>query len=95
MQNLHNHLPKDLVAIVEEYSKDRTNYNIVLCHLGDQIVTYNINKHLFDKIQLSFHTYIFRKYGPNRKKTKKIGYFYAKLQRQRSMRELEIRFRNT
>ena len=30
MENLHNYLPKDLVNIVEEYSKDRTNYNKVL-----------------------------------------------------------------
>ena len=30
MQNLHNHLPKDLVAIVEEYSKDKTNFNLVI-----------------------------------------------------------------
>ena len=30
MESLHNYLPKDLVAIVNEYSKDRTNYNQVL-----------------------------------------------------------------
>ena len=30
MENLHNYLPKDLVNIVEEYSKDRTNYEQVL-----------------------------------------------------------------
>ena len=33
MENLHNYLPKDLVNIVEEYSKDRTNYDIVIKHL--------------------------------------------------------------
>ncbi len=35
MQNIHNHLPKDLVAIVEEYSKDRTNYDKVIQHLEE------------------------------------------------------------
>jgi len=34
MENLHNYLHKDLVNIVEEYTKDRTNYNIVLKHLS-------------------------------------------------------------
>ena len=29
MENLHNYLPKDLVAIIEEYAKDRTNYDKV------------------------------------------------------------------
>ena len=33
MQNLHNYLPKDLVNIVEEYSKDRTNFDKVLKQL--------------------------------------------------------------
>ena len=30
MESLHNHLPKDLVAIVEEYSKDRTIFDRVM-----------------------------------------------------------------
>ena len=30
MENLHNYLPMDLVNIVEEYSKDRTNYDKVI-----------------------------------------------------------------
>lgn len=33
MENLHNYLPKDLVNIVEEYSKDRTDYNEVIREL--------------------------------------------------------------
>ena len=39
MQNLHNHLPKDLVAIVEEYSKERTNYNNVILDLEKCIIS--------------------------------------------------------
>ena len=30
IEHLHNYLPKDLVYIVEEYLKDRTNYDTVL-----------------------------------------------------------------
>ena len=37
MENLHNYLPKDLVNIVEEYSKDRTNYNKVVTELTKSI----------------------------------------------------------
>ena len=33
MENLHNYLPKDLVNIIEEYSKDRTNYDITLIEM--------------------------------------------------------------
>jgi len=33
MQNLHNYLPKDLVNIIEEYSKDRSQYDEVLTEL--------------------------------------------------------------
>jgi len=35
MEILHNYLPKDLVNIVEEYSKDTTNYDKVLFELAD------------------------------------------------------------
>ena len=38
MENLHNYLPKDLVNIVEEYSKDRTNYDEVLKELEADII---------------------------------------------------------
>lgn len=37
MAVLINYLPKDIVHIVEEYSKDRTQYNIVLKHLNKMI----------------------------------------------------------
>lgn len=30
MEIIHNYLPKDLINIVEEYAKDRTNYDKVL-----------------------------------------------------------------
>ena len=30
MESLHNYLPKDLVAIVEEYAKDTTLYDILI-----------------------------------------------------------------
>ena len=33
MENLHNYLPRDLVNIVEEYSKDRTDFDKILSHL--------------------------------------------------------------
>jgi len=33
MEILHNYLPKDLVNIVEEYAKDRTNYDKVMHEL--------------------------------------------------------------
>ena len=34
MENLHNYLPKDLVNIVEEYSKDRTQYDNTMTELS-------------------------------------------------------------
>ena len=45
MESLHNYLPKDLVNIVEEYSKDRTNYDMVLAQLNllDTEIMYAIN----------------------------------------------------
>ena len=36
MENLHNYLPKDLVNIVEEYSKDRTNYDNVIIQYNEK-----------------------------------------------------------
>ena len=38
MKNLHNYLPKDLVNIIEEYSKDRTNYDKVLREFETSII---------------------------------------------------------
>ena len=32
MENLHNYIPMDLANIVDEYSKDRTNFDKVLSH---------------------------------------------------------------
>ena len=45
MESLHNYLPKDLVNIVEEYSKDRTNYDKVIeqLELLDTMIMYAIN----------------------------------------------------
>ena len=37
MEILYNYLPKDLVNIIEEYAKDRTQYNIVLRHFKKMI----------------------------------------------------------
>ena len=37
MNELYNILPKDLAFIVEEYAKDRTQYNIVVKHLNKMI----------------------------------------------------------
>ena len=38
MESLHNYLPKDLVNIFEEYSKDRTNYDKVLREFETSII---------------------------------------------------------
>ena len=37
MDTIYNLLPKDLAAIVEEYSIDRTNYNKVIKDLNSMI----------------------------------------------------------
>ena len=38
MENLYNLLPKDLVCIIEDYAKDRTNYDKVLAELNDKFI---------------------------------------------------------
>ena len=53
MENLHNYLPKDLVNIVEEYSKDRTNYDKVLNQLELEIL-YCIRWHSDDVLYCAF-----------------------------------------
>ena len=96
MENLHNYLPKDLVNIVEEYSKDRTNYNNVMYQLRKCINNYVTNKHIFDIIHLSFATYMSRLvHRVYPKRTKKIGTDNIKRQRQRNMKEFRRRFHNT
>jgi|SRR5271165_1290741 len=39
MELLHNYLPKDLINIVDEYSKDRTNYDKVLKEFETTIIS--------------------------------------------------------
>ena len=41
MQNLQNFLPKDVVDIVEEYSKDKTKYNLIVFTLDEIIRSYH------------------------------------------------------
>jgi len=43
MEILHNYLPKDLVNIVEEYAKDRTNYDKVMHELLTYRTVFDIN----------------------------------------------------
>ena len=51
MENLHNYLPKDLVNIAEEYSKD-TNYDKVIkqFHIFFTEITWAINNELDPRI---------------------------------------------
>ena len=96
MESLHNYLPKNLVNIVEEYSKDRTNHDKVMYQLHECINNYVTNKHLFDIIHLSFATYMSRLvHRIHPKRTKKIGADNIKRQRQRNMKEFRRRFLNT
>ena len=55
MESLHNYLPKDLVNIVEEYLKDRTNYNKVLEELEIMIIG-GLQEFLMDSDDISFCT---------------------------------------
>src|SRR5438067_773356 len=48
MENLHNYLPKDLVNIVEEYSKDRTNYDKVIPELLTYRTVFDIHIDYWD-----------------------------------------------
>ena len=51
MESLHNYLPKDLVNIVVEYSKDRTKYDNVVKEYLENIQS--TQKILFDEYYLA------------------------------------------
>ena len=60
MNDLHNHLPKDLVNIVEEYAKDRTKYDHVIWSFKykKQNVMFSVNNYFLlsqDKIDTELH----------------------------------------
>ena len=61
MENLHNYLPKELVTIVEEYSKDRTNYDKVVRELNKYILKYDWNSVYYTNKRLYFPKFIFKK----------------------------------
>jgi len=37
MTNLSDFLPKDLINIIDDYSKDRSNYDITICQFNNQL----------------------------------------------------------
>ena len=54
MENLNNYLPNDLVAIVEEYAKDRTQYDDViqtLAHIVNYEQRWNSVWYIFDTVK--------------------------------------------
>ena len=76
---LHNYLPKDLVNIIEEYSKDRTQYNKVILELNDHIFDYECNVNIFGSSHSSFVRRMCRFISLNRyRKLKKQGRVYKK-----------------
>lgn len=54
MEILHDYLPKDLINIVEEYSRDRSSYDRVVYELIDTKVTPIIRERItLDKILMA------------------------------------------
>ena len=41
MDYLYRRLPKDIVYIIEDYSKDRTIFNVVLCDMESSIIHFD------------------------------------------------------
>jgi hypothetical protein len=47
MNELYKILPRDLVNIVEEYAKDRTNYDALIEHFEDTVI-YTVQRIMID-----------------------------------------------